>query len=83
MIAVNRQSFAHDVSVDAVIHRDTGNRGARLQAFLDDLGFEVLWIRGSLAHGDPLGRLIMVSTLSAHHRLWVRAQEGVLAGRIP
>lgn len=32
----------------------------------DDLGFEGLWIRGSLAHGDPLVRLKMVSTGSIH-----------------
>ena len=34
--------FARDVSVDAVIQRDAGNRGARLQAILHDLGFEGL-----------------------------------------
>jgi hypothetical protein len=45
LIAVKRQPFAHDIGVDAVTLRDTGNRGARLQAFLDDLGFEGLWIR--------------------------------------
>jgi hypothetical protein len=62
LIAVKRQPFAHDVSVDDVTHRNTRNRGARLQAFLDDLGFEGLWIGGSLAHGDPLVGLKMVST---------------------
>lgn len=34
--------------------RNAGHRCVWLQAFLDDLRFEGLGLRGSLAHGDPL-----------------------------
>ena len=42
-----------DVGIDAVADGDTGNGCARLQAFLNDLGFEWFRIRASLAHGNP------------------------------
>ncbi|MNR15037.1 hypothetical protein D3C85_1315470 [compost metagenome] len=53
-IAGKRQPIAHDVGVDAMVHGDTGNRGTRLRALLDDLSFEGLRMRGFLVHGDPL-----------------------------
>lgn len=42
------------IGIDAVAQCDASHGGTRLQAFLDDLGFERLGIRGSLAHDDPL-----------------------------
>jgi hypothetical protein len=33
--------------------RYPAKRNARLQAFLNDLGFKGFGVRGSLAHGDP------------------------------
>ena len=41
------------VGVDAVIDGYAGNRRFRLQAFLDDLGFERFGVRATLAHGNP------------------------------
>ncbi|WP_232287522.1 hypothetical protein, partial [Pseudomonas fragi] len=49
----------HESAQGGIHHRQ---QSARSQAFLDDLGFERLWIGGSLAHGDPLVGLKMVST---------------------
>ena len=48
---------------------------------MDDLGFEGLWIIGSLAHGETLAGLKMVPALSGHHRSKRQDQEGELAGR--
>ena len=53
MISVNRQPLADHIGVDAVMDGYAGNRGPRLQAFLDDLGFERFGVRASLAHGNP------------------------------
>ena len=53
LILVNRQPFADDVGIDAVVDGNSGDRRSRFQAFLDDLGFERFGIRASLAHGNP------------------------------
>ena len=36
-----------------LVHGYAGNRRSRLQAFLDDLGFERFGVRAALAHGNP------------------------------
>jgi len=54
---------------DAVADGDTGNGCARLQAFLNDLGFERFRIRASLAHGNPGDKGDRVRLkIRGHHR---------------
>jgi len=58
-----------DVGIDAVADGDTGNGCARLQAFLNDLGFEWFRIRASLAHGNPGDKGYRVRLkIRGHHR---------------
>lgn len=61
-----------------------GNRRSRLQAFLDDLGFEWFGVRASLAHGNSGDkgdhvRLTLKCTLCPGLQGWVDD----FSGRIP
>mgnify|MGYP006200421817 CR=1 FL=1 len=68
-LSVKRYLFANDVGIDAVADGDTGNGCARLQAFLNDLGFERFRIRASLAHGNPGDKGDRVRLkIRGHHR---------------
>lgn len=53
IIAIGRQPSTDDIGVDAMPQGDTGDRDARLLAFLNNLGFEGFGISVSLAHEDP------------------------------
>lgn len=60
-----------------------GRGHARLQAFLDDLGFERFGIRSSLAHGNPEDKGDGVHVfLSGEHRPYRRDRVGDFAGRL-
>ena len=60
-----------------------GHGHARLQAFLDDLGFEKFGIRSSLAHGNPEDKGDGVHVfLSGEHRPYRRDRVGDFAGRL-
>jgi hypothetical protein len=59
-----------------------GHGHARLQAFLDDLGFERCEIRSSLAHGNPEDKGDGVQVfLSGEHRPYRWDRVGDFAGR--
>lgn len=57
-VSIERHPFTSHVGIDAVVYGDTGHRCGRLQAFLNDLGFERLRIRASLARGNPGDKVI-------------------------
>ncbi|KPC32730.1 Unknown protein sequence [Pseudomonas syringae pv. cilantro] len=50
MISEKWQPLTDHVGIDAMTDGNAGNGGAGLQAFLDNLGFERLGVRASLAH---------------------------------
>ena len=84
MISINRYPFANQVGVDAVPQGYVGDRDARLQAFLNDLGFKRFGIRASLAHCDPDDKDDGVHVfLSGEHRLYGWDQVGDFTGRLP
>lgn len=81
---VNRYPLSNQVGIDAVAQGNAGHRYARLQAFLDDLGFEEFGIRGSLAHGNPDDEGDGVHVfLGGEHRPYCWDRVGDFAGRIP
>ena len=60
-----------------------GNRRSRLQAFLDDLGFERFGIRASLAHGNPSDKGDRVRLkIREYHRPKYWSSVGVFAIRL-
>lgn len=48
-----RHTVADNIGIDVVADGNTGNGCARLQAFLNGLGFERFRIKVSLVHGNP------------------------------
>lgn len=59
------------------------HRHPRLQAFLDNLGFEGFAIKSSLAHNNPGDKGDVVHVfLSGQHRPYHRDREGDFAGRL-
>ena len=60
-----------------------GHGHARLQAFLDDLGFKGFGVRSSLTHGNPDNKGDGVHVfLGGHHRPYGWDREGDFAGRL-
>ena len=50
LISIKRQPLTDHIGIDAVTDGNAGNGYARLQAFLNNLGFERLGVSASLAH---------------------------------
>lgn len=68
-MSIERHPFRYDVGIDAGVDGGTGNGCARLQAFLNDLGFERFRIRASLAPGNPGNKGDRVRLkIRGHHR---------------
>ncbi|MDI3275927.1 hypothetical protein, partial [Pseudomonas sp. AL03] len=83
MITVDRYPLSNQIGIDAMAQGYAGYRNARLQAFLNDLGFNGFGIRGSLAHENPDDRGNGVHVfLSGEHRPYCRGLIGDLAGRL-
>lgn len=69
MALVERHPFSDDIGIDAVADGDTRHGCPRLQAFLNDLGFERFRIRASLTHGNPGDKGDRVRLkIRGHHR---------------
>lgn len=81
---VKRYPLPNQIGIDAVAQGNAGHRHAGLQAFLDYLGLEGFWVRGSLAHGNPDGKGDGVHvSLGGEHRPYGWDRVGELAGRLP
>ena len=84
MITISRYPLSNQVGVDTVATGNAGHRHARLQAFLDDLGFKGFGVRSSLAHGNPEDKEDVVHVfLSGQHRPYHSDRVDDFAGRLP
>ncbi|MEB0124009.1 hypothetical protein QN391_25500, partial [Pseudomonas sp. CCI1.2] len=83
MITISRYPLSDQVGIDAMAQSHAGYRNARLQAFLNDLGFKGVGVRGSLAHGDPDDKDDSVHVfLSGEHRPYHGDWVGDFTGRL-